>query len=686
MQTLVGEHRLVTVAGPGGVGKTRLAIEAARRLAPFFRDGTHFVDLSTTAAGEPIVEGLLRALSLPTEIARKGEDGIRSFFANRRALIVLDNCEHVVEACGAFICGLLREAPRVSVLATSREPLGLQTERTLSLAPMSVSDAVDLFLERGRRVAGIEQGDLVRTVRICEQLDRLPLALELAAGMLSSLTIEDIERHLADRFALLQSRDPGVSPRHRSLSSVIAWSYELLKEEERRAFVHAAQFAGSFTLDAFIAVCGGTVTTLTSLVQKSILSRDDPASGRYRLPLSTAAFASQLLADGPERTLVRDAHARYDESVVATSRTDSFWRREQTWLDEVERDFENVASAFEWTLRGSGDRELGIRIALGTAPYFDRRGHYELGVAWIGASLAVLSEDSELHAALLAACSQAETKFGRYENALAMARASATMCERLGLERMVGRARAREGAVLIWLGRRNEALEPLLRAGEIARRTGDVRTQALVHGNLASSLRYEDARRAREEDLLALHAAESIGDRGLMSIFLGSMAYNEFLAERYAQARILTERALELQRAFGDVPAAAESLIDLGDVAVMELDLAGAQRRYREALSLADSFGLPQTSGRAIVGFAALATEAGYAAQGARLLGFAEAINQGPYDGHSAVTTASRIRARALREIPESEFEQQFASGRLDTRDDVIPLIEALDARAAPVT
>lgn len=683
LAALVRANRLVTVAGPGGVGKTRLAIEAARDLAGHFRDGAYFVDLSPVAPDAPVLESVLRALSLPAEVARKGYEGLRSFLAHRRALVVLDNCEHVAGPCAELATDMLRDAARTTLLATSREPLGLQCETIFRLEPMTVSDAVDLFLERAQHVGIIGDQDLVRSVRICEQLDRLPLAIELAAGTLATLTITDAERGLADRFSLLRSRDPSLPQRHRSLESVIEWSYDLLDPRERRALVRAACFAGPFSVEAFRAVCDADVSMLTSLVEKSLVGREEPASGRYRVPISTAVFARQRL-DEPEERAARDAHAAYYESLATASRSESFWRREALWLDDVERDFQNIASAFDWTMHGGGDREIGARIALGTAPYFDRRGHFDAGLVWIEAALADCRDDDALHAGLLAVRSQNETRRMRYDDALRDARAATAMYERLGMERMVGRSLVREGGVLIWMERRDDALRPLERAAQIAHRTQDARTEALVHGNLAAIFRYDDAERAREEDLVAFRKAEAAGDRGLAARLLGDLSYNEFLAGRYESARELVERALELQRSLGDAPAQAESLIDLGDVAMMLREFAQAGRRYSEALSLAKSFGLPPTTRRAIAGLAAVAAENGNGADAAWLLGASERFDNSALDGHSGVTKAESIRARALEDIPKNAFDEALSAGRLASQETLAVRIEELSAQARP--
>lgn len=677
---LAREHRLVTVTGPGGSGKTRLAIEAARSLAAHFRDGAYFVDLSSSSPGAPVLEIVLRALSLPAEVARKGYDGLRSFLSHRRALVVLDNCEHVTEACAELATSMLRDASRVTLLATSREPLGVQCEMLYRLEPMTVSDAVDLFLERAQRVGGIGDRDLVRSVRICEQLDRLPLAIELAAGTLATLTIGDAERGLVDRFALLRSRDPSLPRRHRSLESVIEWSYDLLGERERLALRRAACFAGPFSVEAFRAVCDQNVGMLTTLVEKSLVGREDPISGSYRVPISTAVFARNRLDEADER-VARDAHAAYYAALVGVSRTESFWRRESSWLDDVERSFQNVAAAFEWTMFGGGDRALGARIALGAAPYFDRRGHYEAGAEWIDAALATCNGDDVVHAGLLAAGSQSDTRRMRYDEALARARSATAMYERLGLERDLGRALVREGAVLVWMDRREEALSLLQRAAEIAQRTRDPRTEALVHGNLAAIFRHEDVERAREEDRAAFRKAETAGDRGLMSRLLSDLAYNEFLMGRFDDAGALTERALELQRSLGDVPAQAESLVDLGDVAMMQRVLPQARRRYGEALALAQSFGLPKTAGRAIAGFAAVAAESGSGRDAAWLLGASERANRSPLDGYSDVTRVERIRARALEDVDATAFDEAMNAGRVASQEALQAHLATLNAQ-----
>jgi predicted ATPase/DNA-binding SARP family transcriptional activator len=573
-------HRLVSVVGSGGVGKTRAAIEAAHRAAASFADGAYFVDLSAVTVDDAVVDAVLRALGVPSALAAQGFEGACAFLRNRRTLIVLDNCEHVVDTTAWLTSELLQAAPRVGILATSREALGLAVERVCRVQPLAPEVAVALFVERARNVAPggeVTAADRVRVERVCGQLDRLPLAIELAAGLLGSLTIEQVETNLADRFGLLHSRDRTVPHRHRTLERVIEWSVARLKPVEREALAKIAIFTGSFDLDAAAAICGVELGTIVALVEKSVLARDGPDSGRFRLLISIASYARRLLAERDDEGRLHDAHVAYYERLFASVES-QFWEREVRWLASVDRDFGNVTAALQWALHRDGAHDIGIRLAITLWPYFERRGYSVDGTMWMSAALEHAAGRSPERARLLLGRSYIELRMQQVEAAAVGFVEAASIFEACGLIAETARAFAGASGAYFHLRRDADAARVLDRAERFADACVDRRIQAIVLANRGFF-------RSRAGDRVgacalygeALPIYEAIGDRGSAARMLNNLAAHEFMVGRYAAAEAFLIRALALVREVNDPLLTAGVLSDLGDIAILQSDAALAR-------------------------------------------------------------------------------------------------------------
>ncbi|WP_345428149.1 ATP-binding protein [Actinoallomurus vinaceus] len=377
------DARLITILGPGGAGKTRLAIEAASR-GP--REAV-FADLSPLEDGDQVPQAVLGALGLretgfqsleaPDPIAR-----LVAAIADRDLLLVLDNCEHVITAAAALARRLLGECPGLRILATSREPLGITGETLVPLAPLDVpppnstpADAPDypavrLFADRAAAVRpGFEVGpdNAEAVTRICAALDGLPLAIELAAARLRTFPVEEIARRLAehDRFRLLSRGDRTAASRHQTLRAVVEWSWDLLGPDERVAARRFSVFAGGASFEAIEAVCGmDAADTVVDLVDKSLIETDGT---RYRMFDTIALFCAERLAETDEPERVRAAHARYFLDLA--QRADPQLRRAEQldWLARLSADHDNLMAALRWSVRH--DRETALRLVAALGAY-----------------------------------------------------------------------------------------------------------------------------------------------------------------------------------------------------------------------------------------------------------------------------------------------------------------------------
>src|SRR6266536_595371 len=301
LRTQLSGNRLVTLIGPGGSGKTRLAAQVAAQLVERWPDGVWWVDLATVTDSAQIPEAVAAAVGVMVEA---GDRLLIGQLRARRMLLCLDNCEQIIDGVAEFVLAVQSSCPEVSIFATSREPLALPAEAVWRVPALAPDEAIALFTER----AGTELPESEKAIRsICVRLDGMPLALELAAAWVRTLTPEQIDAGLDDRFGMLTRHTRGVAARQQTLAASIDWSHDLLDEDERRVFRRLAVFAGGFTLDAARAVCdtNGVLEVFARLVDKSLVVAED---GRYRLLETIREYAVRRLEEAGEVELARDLH------------------------------------------------------------------------------------------------------------------------------------------------------------------------------------------------------------------------------------------------------------------------------------------------------------------------------------------------------------------------------------------
>jgi predicted ATPase/class 3 adenylate cyclase/DNA-binding CsgD family transcriptional regulator len=402
LSRMVTENRLVTLTGAGGSGKTRLAVQVAGQIAGQFREGAQYVDLAPITEPDLVPATAARTLGLPDVPGRSATDALLRFIADRQMLLVLDNCEHLLDATAALVAAVLGACPAVTVLATSREPIGMSGEVIWRVSSLSITDeAVELFTDRARLVRPefvITDENAATVAEICQRLDGMPLAIELAAARVRALSVTDILTSLHDRFRLLTGGARSAVRRQQTLRASVDWSHALLTDVERVIFRRLAVFRGGFHLDAAEVIVADdyvqphqVLDELTLLVDKSlVIAENTSGPTRYRLLETVRQYALEKLGDAGESDAVRLRHRDcYTHLAALVDQSISAGHREHVERADIEID--NLRAAFTWSC-DTGDGEGALRLACALQRLWWTTGRVQEALSWISA---VLSDPSQ---------------------------------------------------------------------------------------------------------------------------------------------------------------------------------------------------------------------------------------------------------------------------------------------------
>jgi predicted ATPase/DNA-binding XRE family transcriptional regulator len=648
--SLLQTYRLVSIVGSGGIGKTRVSLEVGARVQAAYDEGVRFADLGPLVDGASLGGKLAAVFGVPLLGGNDPLEMLIGTLQRRRLLLVLDNCEHLLAAAASTAAAILQACPNVTILATSRERLGIAGEAVYRLPTLAVperhvalnADAVaayaslELFVARATAVDPrftLTDERVEAVADICRRLDGIALAIELAAARLPTLGLATLRARLDERFAVLVRGSRDGPARHQTLFATIDWSYELLHEREREMLRRSSIFAGGWTLDAAEFVCSGeqlqasaVIDVLSSLVEKSLVTADfQGATTRYRLLESTRAFAIGKLNDTRERPRLARRHARWLASFADRAGQSYLTMPRRLWMRDMEPELENARAALEWALHPGGDPVLAGHIAGGLFGAWRTVGLRGEGRRWVEAALERIDEQS--HPLIVATLLRSRAGYALGTAKVETAERAIALFQRVGSSAELALTYKQLSLGYAHGGRYAEAEVAIDRAASLYRELGMQHTLIFV-GVLADrgAILLHRGRIAEARAILteALGLCVALGDDWRVAHVQNMLAGLAFDAGDAEFGVRLSEEAIANARRLGSVRDEMYGLCNLACFLLVLGDLDGAEEAGREALTLGrdvESLFAHAT----LQHLAAVAAARGDAARGGRLLGYVDA-------------------------------------------------------------
>jgi predicted ATPase/DNA-binding SARP family transcriptional activator/DNA-binding CsgD family transcriptional regulator len=717
--------RLLTLTGAGGSGKTRLAVEMARDLISVYPGGVWLVELAPLSEAALVPKAVAEALEIPERRTESLTDTLAEVLRERQLLLILDNCEHLVEAAAELVNDLLDACPRLRVLATSREPLDLEGEIIWQVAPLSLPvtidegldggstveslmryEAVRLFVERARlRLPdfGLTQENAQAVARMCRKLDGIPLAIELATARMGALTVEQVAQRFEASLDVLKGTSRGAEPRQKTLRATLDWSYNLLSEAEQALFRRLSVFAGGWTLEAAEVVCsaGGigqedVLDLLSGLVDKSlVVARTSTGRAvRYRMLEPIRQYARVKLEESGETEEIRRQHAEY-LVVLAEEEPEAFKGSQQPeWTRRLEEEHDNLRAALSWSLE-SGEVELGLRLAGAAQPFWAKRGHYKEGRRWLEATLA---KDAQVPEVVRANALRGVGWLALWQADIDRAASAAE--EGLPLSSPTGYAGvAIDLRILLGftvtltathLADYEQATELFEESLKLSKESGDrwgIAASLLQLGNVSGEQGHHKQAMKFYEDSLGL--CRKLGYAVLLADTLTNLGYESLLEGEHERATALNEEAAALYREQGFKDARLEYPLDnLGWAALLGGDHERARTLHEQSLILCRKLGNKWIAAACLEGLACAAGVRKKAERSARLFGAAEVLREEV--GIPQLPAERVLRepylATARSQLGEAAWEVAVAEGRAMSFEEAIEYALSEDRSASPAS
>ena len=611
LKKLLANTRLLTLIGSPGIGKSRLAARLADEIASNYPDGSYVVNLVPIANDTLVPGAVLSALALAERADRTELETISEYLKEKRVLLVIDNCEHLIEGCSHLVDHLLRTAPKTRLIATSREPLLLLGESVMSVPPLSVPEpnsshasyesgqyeAVELFLmltKQHRSDFEIETKDLALVGELCRLLEGIPLAIELAAVQVGAYTVDQIIDVMSDRFRLLQRRG-GEDLRHRTLEGAVDWSYSLLAEEERIFLRRLSVFAGGWTSETAREICDGNgieknevVHLLAQLVRRSLIQPTViNTSQRYVMLETIRQFGRKCLSESGEEERIVERHARYflelaENAFEAGGNID--------WLVRTKEEYDNVRAVLERSIREGRNIEIGLRMCGALAKFWFNQGHLREAKFWT--RLALEADDRSCPEARAKVLRTAGFFFGQLagvgedsELGKTYFQQSLAIWQELGAEKEEAFTLVHYAFLLYRLGLLDDARRAAQKSLDISSAAGDQANMARSANNLALTwLEVGEFEQAKPIFEVALAAARSARDKYLEGLSLHYLGETALRTGELVQAKDCLTMSLDLFESLGNRPLAARTQLLRGELACCEGTFVEALELQRAAL------------------------------------------------------------------------------------------------------
>ena len=696
---------LVTLTGPGGVGKTRVAVQAATEIASQFADGAAFVSLASLNDPEPVVQTIARALQVSEAPGQEIGERLLAYLRERQILLVLDNVEQLVSAA-PLATQALESAPRLKLLVTSREPLRLTTEHVVPLQPLALPDpedlpdldtlarvpSVTLLLERVRAANpgfALTADNAAAVVEICRRLDGLPLALELAAARLSLLTPQALLARMQQRLPVLTQGARDLPQRQQTLRNTLDWSYDLLDEREQRLFRRLAVFAGSFPLEAVEAICTDeqdgehdTVELVTQLLEKSLIQPADPmgAEPHFRMLETIREYALERLSASEEEQAVRRRHADFYLRLAETAEPHLSCPERDAWLERLEGTHNNLRAALAWSSGEHGEAQFGLRLAGALSWYWYMRGYLHEGRTFLEALLArsKQTDSGAVRGKALFGASMLAWAQGDVGVAARQAEESVALFRTLGDRYWLGTSLTILGCIQLSQGMPEAARASLLESVSLLHEQDLPVSEAWVVyllGRVAFASQDVTEAKARYQRSLAIFRRE--GDRLGEAVVLDALVVAAATQGDAAGVQSLLAQGVPLMRAAGARRDLTQTLFTAGSVRLKQGDLQQAHSLFTEGLRQWESMGDRENATeirRALVGLAEVATAQGQAERAGRLFGAARVLSPQPANFFSEASSIDLDQdiAEARGHLDQAAFAAGCAAGQAMTQEQAI--------------
>jgi predicted ATPase/class 3 adenylate cyclase/Tfp pilus assembly protein PilF len=704
LQRLMAKTRLLTLTGSGGSGKTRLGLQLAADSLERFPDGAWLVELAPLSSPALVAQTVATVLRLKEEPDKPIEETLTRELKDKRLLLLLDNCEHLLEVCARLADSLQRQCPHLTILASSREALGISGEQAFRVPSLSLPDpgqmhtpasvvpftSVQLFIDRAllaRPDFQVTDQNASMLASICYRLDGIPLAIELAAARVRHLSVKEINSKLDQRFRLLTGGSRTALPRQQTLRSLIDWSYDLLNEPEKRLLQRLSVFAGGWALEASEQVCAGdgveareVLDLLTSLADKSlVLVEQDDQRTHYRLLETVRQYARERLLESGSGEAVRGRHRDYYLALAEEAAPKLHGPDQAEWLRQLEGEHENLRACLEWSL-AEQESETGLRFCRALFQFWWTRGYLSEGrkcfarvLETSGAGEPKLERARALKAAGVLAYQQRDYLAARRLNEECL-----SIGRQLGDRKGIADALNNLGLVVCDQGDFAAARalyeESLATKRELGDRPGIANSLNNL-GNVAFD--QADFVRARALYEESLSIARELGDQEAVARLLGNLGNVATHQGSFASARTLHEQALAIKRELGHRQRIASSLISLGTLALNEGDLDSARARYKEGLAIVRGLGDRMGIAESLEGLAAVVAALGSSLRAARIWGAAARLRDefgSPLPPRDRPFYERRVAAARAAMGNDNAFDDSWNEGRALTLEPAIEL------------